>query len=226
MQNKSFYWIIGVVLVFVVFLGAAAYFKGSSSNGLPIPGPNIEAIDQVRGNGKVVLMEYSDFQCPACKAYFPLVEELIKEMGDKITFVYRNFPLTQHANAQVSARAAEAAGRQGKFWEMYQKLFENQDTWAELSSSEAGAIFKGYAKDIGLDLSKFDSDYVDPNIKGKILNDYKSGINLKVEGTPTFFLNGKKIVSPQNLEEFKKVIEAAALATTGTPAISATSTVN
>lgn len=206
MQNKSFYFIVGVVVLFVAFLAAAAFYKNSSSNDLPIPGAGIEAADWIRGSGKVVLMEYSDFQCPACRSYFPLIEQLLKEEGNNITYVYRHFPLPQHGNALTSARAAEAAGRQGKFWEMYEKLFSNQDTWAGLSSSDATATFEGYAKDLGLDLAKFALDYADSATKGKILNDYKSGINLKVEGTPTFFINGGKIANPATLEAFKQVV--------------------
>lgn len=206
-MNKSFYWIIGVIVLFVGFLGAAAYFKNSSSGDLPIPGPEIVATDSTRGTGKVVLMEFSDFQCPACKSYFPLVEELLTEEGNRVTFVYRHFPLPQHGNALPAARAAEAAGMQGKFWEMYQKLFPNQDSWA--AATNATSIFRGYAEELGLDLTKFDLDFSASETKAKVLNDYKSGLNLKVEGTPTFYINGQKIPNPANLEEFKQAITSA-----------------
>jgi len=207
-MNKSLYLIIGVIVLFVVFLGAAAYYKNSSSNDLPIPGPEIVASDWTRGTGKVILMEFSDFQCPACRAYFPIVEQLMAEEGNNVTFVYRHFPLPQHGNALPAARAAEAAGKQGKFWPMYEKIFSTQDTWAEASDSPS--IFRGYAEEFALDLSKYDLDANDSNTKAKVLNDYKSGINMKVEGTPTFFLNGQKIKNPENLEEFKLAIMAAA----------------
>ena len=203
----------------MLFLGAAALYKNSSSNGLPIPGPGVEATDQTRGNGKTVLMEFSDYQCPACKAYYPLVEQLVKDEGDNITFVYRNFPLPQHGNAMTSARAAEAAGRQGKFWEMHNKIFENQDAWAEKNSSDAAVIFQDYAKNLGLDLTRFNADYNDKTIQVKILNDYKSGVNLNVQGTPTFFVNGKKINNPTSLDGFKQDLTDA-----GAPAITATTT--
>jgi protein-disulfide isomerase len=212
-MNKSFMWIVGVIVIFVAFLGSAVYFKNSSTNGLPIPGIAVETYDHVRGSGSVVLIEYSDFQCPACKAYFPVVEQLLKDYGSKITFVYRNFPLAQHRNSLTSARAAEAAGKQGKFWEMYEKLFPTQDTWGELA--EVDSIFQGYAKDLGLDSAKFNLDYNDANLKAKILNDYKSGVNLGVQGTPTFYINGKKINSPQGIDEFKQLVDQALSETSG-----------
>lgn len=206
---KSFYWIIAIIVVFVVFLGAAAWYKNQSSTSGPIPGIEITSSDHIRGNGPVVLVEYSDFQCPACRAYFPLIEELLKQKGADITFVYRHFPLPQHANAYPSAQAAEAAGRQGKFFEMYQRIFEGQDTWAELSPPKAFGVFKGYAQDIGLDMQKFESDYNLKEARGRIQNDYKSGVKLGVNATPTFFLNGQKVDNPRDPDDFIKAIEAA-----------------
>ena len=194
-MNKGFYWIVAVVVIFIAFLSAAAFYKNRNITGLPIPGPEIVSTDWTVGTStEVILMEYSDFQCPACRAYFPIVEQLIAEYGGHFTFVYRHFPLAQHGNARATARASEAAGRQGKFFEMYRILFQNQDTWA--NNQKPFDIFRGYAGDLALDLARFETDYNSPDIKGKIDNDYKSGLNLGVNSTPSFFINGNKINIP------------------------------
>jgi protein-disulfide isomerase len=192
-MQKSFYWIIGVIVIFVGLLGAAAWYKNSDTNIGDIPGFAITDKDIVRGNGPVVLMEYSDFQCPACRAYAPIVEQVLSRRAESITFVYRHFPLPQHLNAYNSAQAAEAALKQGKFWEMYVKLFENQNDWANLSSSKALDVFKGYSSELGIDVAKFEVDYKDVTIKNKIKADYKSGVNAEVVGTPSFYVDGKKL---------------------------------
>lgn len=192
-MQKSFYLIIAVIVIFIGFLGAAAWYKNSDTNIGDIPDFNITSNDITRGSGPVVLMEYSDFQCPACRAYAPIVEQVLSRRGESVTFVYRNFPLPQHINAYASAQAALAASKQGKFWEMYAKLFENQDVWANLSSSKALEIFKGYSNDLGLDGARFEVDYKDATIKNKIKADYKSGVNADVVGTPSFYVEGKKL---------------------------------
>ncbi len=169
--------------------------------------------DHMRGatSSPVILIEYSDFQCPACAAYFPMVEKMVSENADKLTFVYRHFPLTQqHPNAIPSAKAAEAAGKQGKFWEMYELLFINQKNWAE--SKTAKIIFESYAKDLKLDMEKYAIDLESKETTDKITADQKSGYKAKVDSTPTFYINGQKIKNPQNNEQFKKLIEDAALA--------------
>ena len=205
---KSFYWIIAIIVIFVGFVGVAAYFKDRSTDGGPIPTIEVTAEDHTKGNGQFTLVEYSDFQCPACRSYYPIVEEFLKQKGEEVTFVYRHFPLPQHGNAFPSAQASEAAGNQGKFFEMYSKLFEGQDEWATLSAAKAFEVFKKYASELGLDMVRFESDYNLKEIKAKIQNSYKGGVALKVDQTPSFFLNGKKIENPQSLEGFLNLIAA------------------
>ena len=104
-----------------------------------------------------VLIEYSDFQCPACKAYYPVVSKIADELGTKVQVVYRNYPLSQlHKNARTAASAAEAAGKQGKFWEMHDVLFINQEKWSE--SKDVKRDFSAYAKAIGLSVEQFTQD--------------------------------------------------------------------
>lgn len=154
---------------------------------------------------KVILTEYSDFQCPACAAYYPMIKKLGQEFKN-LSIVYRHFPLPQHANAATAAQAAESAGRQGKFWEMHDLLFENQNAWS--GSSSAKELFIAYAQSLSLDLEKFKIDFDAPEIKTKIQTDYQSGA-AEIDGTPTFFLNNKKIENPRSYDEFRNIIQQA-----------------
>lgn len=155
----------------------------------------------------VTLVEFSDYQCPACGAYFPLVKQLTTEFSDSMTFVYRHFPLSQHKNAPLAAYAAEAAGLQGKYWEMHDKLFQNQKDWSD--SGNARDIFIGYAKDLKLDVSQFTKDLDNNDIKNKIDRDVNDGNALGINATPTFFLEGEKLTNPGSVAEFESLIKAA-----------------
>ena len=156
---------------------------------------------------KAVLVEYSDFQCPACRIYYPLVKQLRTDLGDKLIFVYKHFPLKKHRNADAAARAAEAAGLQGKFDEMENVLFNGQDEWAD--SDQALLLFTAYAISFGLDKERFSADMDSEAIKNKVNGDYQEGIRLGINGTPTFFLNGRKITNPGNYDDFKLLVEKA-----------------
>lgn len=197
-----------------VLLGSGLFTAIKFGSRAPIDTPSILAsavspTDQVKGNreSKIILVEYSDFQCPACGAYYPMLKELNKNFGDKIQFVYRQFPLPSHKNARPAAYTSETAGLQGKFWEMHDMIFENQKSWSEKSG--ASENFLDYAKTIGLDIEKFQNDLNSITVKEKVENDYQSGIQSGVTYTPTFFLNGKKIQNPQSYDEFRNIIEKA-----------------
>ncbi len=155
------------------------------------------------GSGAVVLVEFSDFQCPACGAYYPIVKKLVEEFAKDLTFVYRNYPLISiHENAFLAAQTAEAAGKQGKYWEIHDLLFENQKEWSKVGN--ARELFIGYAKTLGITL---DIDAQD--VKDKVQRDMADGNALGISGTPTFFVNGEKIQNPANLAAFEAVIKAA-----------------
>ena len=164
--------------------------------------------DWTKGNAdsKVTLIEYSDFQCPACGAYYPLLKQLIQEEGEKFNFVYRHFPLPQHGNAKNAGYAAEAAGKQGKFWEMHNMIFEGQRVWSE--SKKAKEIFADYAKTLELNMEQFEKNRDSQATKEKVENDYNGGQKAGVNATPTFFLNGKRI-QPANYENFKSLLNQA-----------------
>jgi len=163
--------------------------------------------DWVKGpaGAKTVLIEYSDFQCPACGSYHPILRKLLAEFGDRMRFAYRHFPLKQHPNAEPAARAAEAAGRQGKFWEMHDLLFEGQSTWSDLADAEG--IFDGYARRLGLDLARFHADLNSAELRKTIEEDRRSGSRLNLPGTPSFFLNGTLILNPEGYDEFRKILQ-------------------
>lgn len=214
MKNiKTKYWLIGaIVLVFGLFWWARSI---NTVNEVPptidFPVPAIDAIteyDQIKGStstSAVLIVEYSDFQCPACKAYAPLVKEFMASSSD-VTFVYRHFPLTQHFNAKKAAIAAEAAGLQGKFFEMHDLLFEQQDSWG--SAVNPNKMFVGYAESIGLDADKFEADLSSGDLRLKVDQDLKSGQQVGVSGTPSFYVNGSKIDSPKSVADFEAIVNS------------------
>ncbi len=170
-----------------------------------VKGASLKATTTPTESKPVTLIEYSDFQCPACAAYYPVIKQLEKDFPN-ISIVYRHYPLTQHTNAKVASQAAEAAGAQGKFWEMHDLLFDNQTAWSEDRNPES--IFTAYAKNLGLDLEKFKTDSNSIKTKTKIESDIAGG-GKEISGTPTFFLNNQKIQNPRGYDEFRSVIEKA-----------------
>lgn len=157
---------------------------------------------------KAQLVEFLDFECESCRAAHPLVEELKQEYGDRITFVNRYFPLTGHRNSGTAALAVEASAQQGKYQQMAAKLFETQEQWGGKQDSQA-PVFRGYAQELGLDLAKYDAAVADEATLERIRKDAADGTALGVTGTPTFFLNGKKLVL--NTEaEFRQLLSDAA----------------
>ncbi|HKZ34454.1 MAG TPA: thioredoxin domain-containing protein, partial [Patescibacteria group bacterium] len=157
-------------------------------------------------SAQVELVEYSDFQCPACATYHPIVQEVVEKNQDVLKFSYRHLPLQQHQYARLSAYAAEAAGKQEKFWDMHDLLFQNQDVWAE--SDNAQVLFLSYAKELQLNFDRFTQDLSSKDIEDKVQKDYESSVRLGVDHTPTFYLNGKEI-APQNIDDFQKEIDTA-----------------
>lgn len=156
-------------------------------------------------SASVTLVEFGDYQCPACSAYSPLVVKLMNDFNGKVNFVFRNFPLPQHANANITSYAAEAAGLQGKFWEMHELLYQKQSEWSE--STNAKDIMVGYANVLGLDVVKFKTDIDSVAIKERVTKDIADGNLTGLTGTPTFFINGQKMDNPGSYDEFKKAID-------------------
>lgn len=190
-----------IILIFIaVIVGVLAGVGGllsqfGASAEKPIPEIAGEK-KHVQGTGNVTLVEFSDFQCPACLAVQEPLKQILQKYEGKVEFVYRYFPLTTiHKNAQIAAQAAEAAGMQGKFWEMHDKLFATQSTWAGLSDPKE--TFVGMAKEIGLDTEKFASDLESQTVKDAVSVDILAATRYSLGGTPTFFVNGMKTEFPQ-----------------------------
>ena len=209
MKNKIILWaIIAVVVIGSIFgiVKLASKSQTAGSDNLAITISAINDNENIKGDKEALatLIEYSDFQCPACGSYYPILKKVTEDLSAKVRFAYRHFPLPQHKNAKLAATVAEAAGKQGKFWEMHDLIFQNQSDWSE--EKNAAILFAKYAQDIGLDLARFQTDIASDDIKAKIENDYKSGVKAGVDSTPSFFLNGKKIANPRNYDEFKNYI--------------------
>jgi protein-disulfide isomerase len=201
---------IGGLVVIIALLFAYYFYAMSQDKVGVVQEVVISDTDHVRGNqaGTVTLVEFGDFQCPACGAYEPIVRQATKDNPTNLKVVFRHFPLTQiHQNALLAAKASEAASLQGKFWEMHDMLYDNQKTWSE--SINARDFFMTYATTLGLDTKKFSADLNSSAVEEKIFAEYKEGIKLGIQGTPTFFLNGKMIENPQSADAFNALIKEA-----------------
>lgn len=175
---------------------------------------NGDIADHVSGKigSKVTLIEYGDYQCPPCGNIYYVVKSLSEHYKDQIQVVFRNFPVTDsHPNAKAAAGTVEAAGLQGKFWEMHNKIYETQTDWSDLSINERGKFFTDLASELGLNMTKFNTDLASTAVNKKINYDYEIGKKAGVDATPTFYLNGIKL-TPENYGEeakFKDTINAA-----------------
>lgn len=153
--------------------------------------------DHVFGSDKqkVILIEYGDYQCPGCETVYPILKEVTEKYQDKLTFVFRHFPLTnKHPNALAAATAAEAAGLQGKYYEYHDLLYEKQQAWEGASTSDRGKFFEDYARQLDLNVDKFKTDLTNSDIPAKISRDRSTGSkSFGVDSTPTLVLNGEKI---------------------------------
>lgn len=173
--------------------------------------PAIVADDWSRGTTqpKATIIEYGDFQCPACGQYEVIVQKLEKEYGDRVQFVFRNFPLPMHPNAMIAARAAEAAGLQGKYWEMHDLLYAKQQEWSETPTASVVKMnFDAYATSLGLALDKFHADMSSRAVQDRIDAQQAGGTAAKIDHTPTFFINLTQVANPTSYANFKSVIDA------------------
>ncbi len=214
--KRILFWVSFFIVLGLIVWGLVVAMNKPGTDGTSGTPAEVTSSDNVRGpeNAPVTLIEYSDYQCPACRSYYPIIEQLLAESSTTVRFVYRHFPLGQHKNATLAAAAAEAAGKQDAYWAMGTTLFENQDSWASLPAIQAREIFVGYADRLGLDKEIFASDMDLSEIKDKIRSQTQEGISIGVNSTPSFFLNGKRINNPQSYEAFKKVIDDAVATST------------
>jgi protein-disulfide isomerase len=165
--------------------------------------PPVNGGDHAAGDlqAPLILVEYGDYQCPDCHRAFPVVEKVQKAFGDKLCFVFRHFPLANlHPLAKLAAAAAEAAGRQGKYWEMHRLLFKRQPEVKE------GNLVR-WADELGLRAAEFKTDLADPGIHQKIEQDFVSGARSGVNGTPTFFINGSRYDGNPDFFSLRRALE-------------------
>jgi protein-disulfide isomerase len=174
------------------------YFQGR----LTLP---VGARDHIRGPAKapITLLEYGDYQCPFCGEAAPIVDEVQRRLGDKLRFVFRNFPLTEmHPHAEHAAEAAEAAAAHGKFWEMHDALYANQDALDDRHLAE-------YAASLGIKAGEIQKALAGHAYGDRIREDFMSGVRSGVNGTPTFFINGVRHDGPFDLDSLLDAIAGA-----------------
>lgn len=203
MKRVAPFLLIGVVLIgglFAVWRLSRPATNSPGGDPTPAPGsiPDGAKPAHIRGNpnAPVTLEEFADFQCGACGAYYTELKKIEGEFGERLRVIYRENPLyPNHPYSNVAAQAAEAAGLQSEnhFWLMHDKLFENQKAWSEAKDKDAAvAMFVDYAKQIGLDPDRFMRDLNGETVAQRIFQDGKRSHALGVQGTPTFFINGKE----------------------------------
>lgn len=190
-----------VAAVVAVLLIVAGVVYGLSSQGGPSAGTD-ESGPQVQrenshvlddgGEGAVTVVEFLDFECEACGAFYPLVEDLRAQYAGEITYVIRYFPLPGHFNSKNAAIAAEAAAQQGQLEEMYHRLFSSQAQWGEAQESRAD-LFRGFAEEMGLDMAAYDEAVADPATAERVQFDFAEGEALGVSSTPSFFIDGEPV---------------------------------
>ncbi len=216
-------WIIFIVICIAILGGLIFLSRQDRADVGEVNTNAIVAASEANGNigdhvygsteGNVLLIEYGDFQCPACKSAFPILQEIKEEYKDKLTFIFRNNPITQiHPNARAAAAAAEAAGLQGKYWEMHDALYEQQDDWSNASVDERLSFFVAMAKEVGIDdIDQFKRDIESDAVSSKINFDLSLGRKDNVSGTPTIFLNQEQLESDvwANKEALKAKVEEA-----------------
>lgn len=208
-QNMVKWIVIGVssILFLTFFTILVIVSKQNSQKAVTVA---LSSSGWVRGDEKapVTIAEFSDLQCPACKAYKPMIDQALSEFSGKVKLLYKHFPLPSHKNGIPAAKAAEAAGSQGKFWEMHDLLFEKQDEWAILNAADINEKLVSYAKELKLDEEKFKKDLEDKKLEEKITSQKDEGAGLGVNATPTFYINSQKVENlPPSYPELKKLIE-------------------
>ncbi|MDS1114419.1 thioredoxin domain-containing protein [Gordonia westfalica] len=205
-----------LLVTVIVGIGVAVLVDGRDTGPAPVDTAGISELvvrpDSHRLSSpspeRAQFVEFLDFECEACGAVYPVIEDLRRRYGDQITFVVRYFPMPGHINAERAARAVEAAAQQGRFGQMYQRMFLTQSQWGE-RQVPADDLFRGFAADLGLDMAAFDTAYHSPATLERIRADVADGLALGVQGTPTFFLDGQRL-QPETIDDLTQALHRAA----------------
>src|SRR3989344_2501542 len=211
MKNKWIWGLVGLLALSFIVIGLSSRQGGTSVAGAQdLVRYPVSQDDHILGNlnAKVVVVEYGDFQCPACAVYAYLLKQVFEQYKGQVAIVYRHFPLVEiHNNAIASAKAAEAAGVQNKFFEMLDVLYAQQQEWAQSAKPEE--FFATYARNLELDLVKFQADSNSQAVENLIRAQRAEAQALNLSGTPSLFVNGKLITLPQTGAELQKIIDGA-----------------
>ncbi|MDP3881077.1 MAG: thioredoxin domain-containing protein [bacterium] len=209
-SKSALTWLITIIVIIGIVWGLVLLVRnGSDGSGVMATSEEITTDDWTIGpsNAPIQLIEYSDFQCPACASYEPILQQIFDEYEGQIQFAYRHFPLRSiHSHAQLTGQAAEAAGLQGMFWEMHERIFETQPIWSVRPKIED--FLSDLAEEIGLDVEQFEADLKSAGVEAAVNSDYLSASNLGLNATPSFILNGNRIQNPSGVEQFKQLLDA------------------
>src|SRR2546425_6883939 len=202
-----------IIIAVAIAVGAAVYLSRQPDQPTDTAATPTHA--DIKGGGhfrgpeeaSLTLVEFGDYQCPSCGAYHPLVKEILNRYPQQLRLEFHHFPLvTIHPYSMLASKAAEAAGEQGRYWEMHDALFDHQREWSD--SPNAEPIFVALASQMGLDSNKFMQGLRSPQLQDRILRDVEQGQNAKVDAVPTFFINGERVHIKLSMEDFVQVIEA------------------
>ena len=212
-MSKTLKPLIVIIIAVAVAAGAAVYLSRQPDQPTETAATpthaDIKGGGHIRGpeNAPLTLVEFGDYQCPSCGAYHPLVKEILNRYPQQLRLEFHHFPLvTIHPNTMLASQAVEAAGEQGKYWEMHDAVFEHQMEWA--GSPNAEPVFITLASGLGLDINKFMQSLRSPEVQTRILKDVERGQDAKVEAVPTFFINGEQVHVTLSMEDFVRVIES------------------
>jgi protein-disulfide isomerase len=201
-----------IVLAVVVAGGAGLFLARRSPSNEPSSAGTLSAAPTGDGrlkgpdNAPVTLIEFGDYQCPTCARFHPIVEEMIRRYPSQLRLEFHHYPLISiHPNSMAAALAAEAAGDQGKFWEMHDSIFRNQETWSKVPNAESE--FLTYASKLGLNVNQFMQSMRSPETQQRVLRDVTQARDANLDSVPTFFVNGKKIGLPNGPDEFSRIIQ-------------------
>lgn len=201
-----------VIAAIILLFAGVIIISNHKSNTTKSAGSTATLTQHVEGSPStgVKLVEYGDYECPYCQQFAPTVQAVAAEFKDQIQFQFRNFPLVNvHQNALAAARAAEAAAVQNKFWEMHDALYQPSNWQVWTTASDPTTYFTQYAQGLGLNVAQFKTDFASSHINDLIQADMAEGTKLNIQGTPTFFLDGKQLSLTNNtVAAFEKVIKA------------------
>ncbi len=203
MKGSKLWMAVIMVLILGSYSAVPMTTKGSTSTGLLKDVPAATSTDHITGpeNASITFIEYSDYQCPFCATFDTTMNEILETFPNDVRLVYRDFPLNNHKNAVPAAKAAHAAAKQGKFWEMHSLIFKTQNDWSNISQAEAFNKFLAFSNELGMNAEDFTNDFA--NSEDAVQKSYEESVSLKIPGTPTHFMNGVQINPPTDRDSFQ-----------------------